>query len=503
MSTPLSLELLAPFALVLLVSIGIIVYAARRTRTVSDFLVAGNRISATQNALALAGDFVGVGGFFAITGLIGVFGADGYVLAIGAICGFPFMLFLFAEPLRRLGRYTISDVLCTKLQDERLRTATAVTQLVAVLAQLVAQLVGAAALLHLLFGFSYEVSLSVMAAIIVSYVMLGGMLATTWLQIVKACLMIAIAALIAVLSLQRFGFDPLSLLDAAVAARGPDILVPGRLFASPFDTASLLLGIALGNACMPHILMRVNTVTDPVAARQSVFVGTSIIIAFHLIVLILGFSALVLIGAPAIRAADPGGNMALPLLAQAVGGDAMLGAVSAVALATILAVVSGLVMAGAASLAHDIWARGNRGGLSPARQLWTSRVATVLIVAGAVALTFLFRGQNVGFLSAMGYSIAASANFPVLLLTLFWRGQTPAGALAGMVGGLVTSVVLILLSPAVYVSVFHFPAALFPLQNPALVGVPAGFLINFLVSRHSTARSVAAGRLAMARPRQE
>ena len=499
MSIDLTPQLLAPFALVLLFSVGVIAYAARRTRTVSDFLVAGNRISATQNALALAGDFVGVGGFFAITGLIGVFGADGYVLAIGAICGFPLMLFLFADKLRRLGRYTISDVLSFQLADDRMRVATATTQLVAVLAQLVAQLVGAAALLRLLFGMSEAVSLPLVGLMIVGYVMLGGMLATTWLQIVKASLMIAIAVLIAVLSLARFGFDPLSLFGAAAAARGPEVLAPGRLFASPFDTASLLLGLALGNACMPHILMRINTVTDPVAARRSVFAGTTIIIAFHLVVLVLGFAAMVIIGAPAIRAADPGGNMALPLLARAVGGDALLGAVSAVALATILAVVSGLVMAGAASLAHDIWAQsGNQMGrakASAAGELWASRVATVVLVAAALALTFLFSGQNVGFLSAMGYAVAASANFPVLLLTLFWRGQTAAGALWGMVAGLVSSLVLICLSPSVFVGVLHFPSAPFPLQSPALVSLPIGLLADLVVSRYTARAPVLVGRL--------
>ncbi len=358
-----------------------------------------------------------------------------------------------------------------------------------------AQLVGATALLRLLFGMSEAVSLPLLGLLIVGYVMLGGMLATTWLQIVKASLMIAIAVLIAILSLARFGFDPMSLFGAAVAARGPEVLAPGRLFASPFDTASLLLGLAFGNACMPHILMRINTVTDPTAARRSVFAGTTIIVAFHLIVLVLGFAAMVIIGAPAIRAADPGGNMALPLLARAVGGDALLGAVSAVALATILAVVSGLVMAGAASLAHDIWAQSGRVKVTGSGELWASRVATVALVVVALALTFLFSGQNVGFLSAMGYAVAASANFPVLLLTLFWRGQTAAGALWGMIAGLVSSLVLICLSPAVYVGVLHFPSAPFPLQNPALVSVPIGLLADLVVSRYTARTPALVGRL--------
>ena len=487
----LSLSLLLPFGAVLLSSLIIVVVAARRTRSVADYFVAGNRVTATQNALALTGDFVGVGGFFAITGLIGVFGADGYVLAIGAICGFPLMLFLFAEPLRRLGKYTFADAVIASLHDERIRILAAVTQLVLVLVQLTAQLVGAMALLRLLFGMVDASALALIGATVVAYVLIGGMVATTWLQIVKASLMLLVAALLAALALARFGFNPLHLLDGAVAARGAAAIVPGRLFVNSWDTLSILLGLALGNASMPHILMRLNTVTDGWAARRSVFAGICLIVAFHLIVLVLGYASMAIVGTDAIRQADPGGNMALPLLARALGGDFLLGTISAIALATVLAVVTGLVMAGSATLTQDLWITTlRRAALQPRQQLLVGRITTVVIVAAALGLTALSQGQNIGFLSALGYSVAASANFPALLLTLCWRGRTPQGIVASMATGLVSSLVLIWLSPLIQVGILHHAAAIFPLQNPAVVSVPLALAMGIAVSLMTARRSV-------------
>ena len=485
----LSFGLLAPFSGVLLSSIVIVIMAARRTKSVADYFVAGNQVTAAQNALALTGDFVGVGGLFAITGLIGVFGADGYVLAIGAICGFPLMLFLFAEPLRRLGHYTFGDVITSTLGNEQVRVLAATTQLILVLLQLTAQLVGAMSLLRLLFGLSDITSLVLIGLSIVAYVLIGGMVATTWLQIVKASLMIVVAIAVAVLALARFGFSPLSLLQHAVSAGGAASVVPGRLFVSPVDTLSILLGLALGNASMPHVLMRLNTVTDPVAARRSVFMGIGLIVIFHLVVLILGFAAMVIVGGPAIRHADPGGNMALPLLTKALGGDVLLGSISAIALATILAVVTGLVMAGSAALTQDLWVSAfRRGAVPPREQLLVGRLATVVLVVIALGLTLFCRGQNIGFLSALGYSIAASANFPALLLVFYWRRRTTPGIIAGMATGLVSSLVLIILSPLVQVGILHHAAAIFPLQNPAVVSIPlalaAGVVVSLATARH-------------------
>ena len=482
---------LFPFVLVFALTLGIMVWASRRTRTVSDFLVASGQVSAWQNAFAMAGDFVAAAGLLGITGLIALFGADGMVFAIGVIAGWPLMLFLFAAPLKRLGKYTLGDVLVARLASPPLRSLVAITQLVVILTYLTAQFVGAGAILHLLFGFTTVVSLLIIFAGMLAITLLGGMLAVTWLQIVKATLMMGLAVAVLLACLARFGFDPLAMLHAGIVARGAAIVQPGRLFSGSWETLSLLIGLALGGASLPHVLMRMNTVADPRAALRSAFMGTSLIVLFHLILLGLGIAALALLQAADIRAADPGGNMALPLLAHLVGGDLLLGFVSAIALATILAVVAGLGIAGTAALSHDLWVNTIRGGrVTPGEQLMVGRIASVLLSFAALGLGYLFQGQNISYVSALGLAIAASANFPVLLLAIFWRGLTPAGAFAGMGTGLVLSLVLIWLSPLIQVAVLHQPSAIFPLQNPGIVTVPAAFLAAILVSM-ATRRVVA------------
>ena len=482
---------LIPFGLVFALTLGIMIWASRRTRTVSDFLVADGQVSAWQNALAMAGDFVAAAGLLGITGLIALFGADGMVFAVGIIAGWPLMLFLFAAPLKRLGKYTMGDVLVTRLRSPPLRSLVAVTQLVVILTYLTAQFVGAGGILHLLFGLSGTTSLLIVFAGMLAITLLGGMLAVTWLQIIKATLMMALAIGVLVASLAQFGFDPFAMLHAGASARGQGVFQPGRLFSGSWETLSLLLGLSLGGASLPHVLMRMNTVTDPRAARRSAFLGTSLIVAFHLILLCLGIAALAMLPAATIRAADPGGNMALPLLAQLVGGDVLLGFVASIALATILAVVAGLGIAGTATLSHDLWVNTlRRGNVAPAEQLLVSRIASVLLSFIALGLGCLFQGQNISYVSALGLAIAASANFPALLLAIFWPRFTAAGAFAGMLTGLVLSLVLIWLSPLIQVAVLHRASAIFPLQNPGIVTVPAAFLAAILVSL-STSSSAA------------
>ncbi len=474
---------LVPFALVFALTVGIMVWASRRTRTVADFLVADGQVLAWQNAFAMAGDFVAAAGLLGITGLIALFGADGMVFAVGIIAGWPLMLFLFAAPLKRLGKYTMGDVLVARLGSPGLRPLVAVTQLVVILTYLTAQFVGAGGILHLLFGLQPTLCLVIVFAGMLSITLLGGMLAVTWLQIVKATLMMALAIGVLVACLGRFGFNPFSMLHAATVARTAAIFQPGRLFSGSWETLSLLLGLALGGASLPHVLMRMNTVADPRAARRSAFLGTSLIVVFHLILLCLGVAALALLPVAAIRAADPGGNMALPLLAYLAGGDLLLGFVASIALATILAVVAGLGIAGTAALSHDLWVSTIRGGkVSPTEQLLVGRIASVLLSLVALGLGYLFQGQNISYVSALGLTIAASANFPVLLLAIFWPRLTTAGTFAGMVTGLVLSLVLIWLSPLIQVAVLHRAAAIFPLQNPGIVTIPAAFAAAILVS---------------------
>ena len=475
------------FAAVLCGAVAIVALAARRNKTSADYFVAGGKIGAWSNALALAGDFVAAGGFLSITGLIALYGADGMVFAVGVIAGWPLMLFLFAEPLRRLGKFTLADVLVSRLRDERVRPVVAANQILIILAVMTAQLVGASAIIRLLFGISTELSLVIIGAVVGIYVLFGGMLATTWLQIVKAVLMIAIATGIAVAALTHFAFSPLVLVHRAVALRGPQIVMPNQIFGNSFDTVSLLLGLALGGASMPHMLIRLNTAIDPRGARQAVFLGTGIIVIFHLILLILGFSAMVLVGASAIRALDPGGNMALPLLADLVGGNALLGIVSAITIATILAVCSGLGIAAAATLSHDLWQGTRLASQSPRGELLIGRISGTALMMLSLVLAWVFRDQNLGFLSALGGALAASANFPILLLAIFYPRFTAAGAIAGMVAAMLTNVVLIYLSPLVQVSVLGHANAVFPLHNPGIVSIPVAILAALIVSASSGA----------------
>ena len=481
---------LVPFGLVFILTLGIMIWASRRTRTVADFLVAGGHVTAWQNAFAMAGDFVAAAGLLGITGLIALFGADGMVFAIGIIAGWPLMLFLFAAPLKRLGKYTMGDVLVARLGSPGLRSLVAVTQLVVILTYLTAQFVGAGGILHLLFGLDATTSLLIVFGGMLAITLLGGMLAVTWLQIVKATLMLALAIGVLVACLARFDFDPVGMLHAGVTARGAAIFQPGRLFSGAWETLSLLLGLALGGASLPHVLMRMNTVRDPRAARRSAFLGTSLIVVFHLILLCLGVAALALLPLADIRAADPGGNMALPQLAHLVGGDLLLGFVASVALATILAVVAGLGIAGSATLSHDLWVNTlRRGNVSAEEQLLVGRIASVLLSCVALALGYLFQGQNISYVSALGLAIAASANFPALLLAIFWPRFTAAGAFAGMLTGLVLSLTLIWLSPLIQVAVLHRAGAIFPLQNPGIVAIPAAFLVAILVSLATNRRA--------------
>jgi cation/acetate symporter len=315
------------------------------------------------------------------------------------------------------------------------------------------------------------------------YVLLGGMIATTWVQIVKAVLLLGGALLLALLVLARFGFNPSNLFAAAAEQHGAGVLAPGRLVSSPLDAVSLGMALMFGTAGLPHILMRFFTVPDAQAARRSVFIATGLIGGFYLLTFVLGFGAMVLVGPDAIRAVDRGGNMAAPLLAELLGGTALLGFIAAVAFATILAVVAGLTLSGAAALSHDLWVNVIKSGdASSGEQLRVARVATVLLGIIAVALGITFKGQNVAFMVSLAFAIAASANFPALLLAMFWRRATTSGLLASMLVGTASALLLIWLSPTVQVDVLGHADAQFPLRNPALITIPLSFLVGVVGS---------------------
>jgi cation/acetate symporter len=464
-------------------TLGITWWAARRTRTTEQFYAAGRSITAGQNGFALAGDYMSAASFLGIAGLVSTSGFDGLIYSTGWLVGWPVVLFLVAEPLRNLGRYTFSDVLATRFRQTPIRIAAAVGTLATVVFYLIAQMVGAGGLIRLMFGLSYEQAIAIVGVVMIAYVLFGGMIATTWVQIVKAVLLLSGASLLAVLVLLRFDMNPTRLFAAAAERYGDQVLVPGGLVAKPLDAISLGAALMFGTAGLPHILMRFYTVPDARAARTSVFYATGLIGFFYLMTFILGFGAMVLVGPDAVRAADPGGNMAAPLLAELLGGTPFLGFISAVAFATILAVVAGLTLSGAAALSHDLWVNVVRGAHADAReQLVVARLATVVLGVTAVGLGVAFKGQNVAFMVSLAFAIAASSNFPALVLSIFWPRYTTNGAVTSMVVGTTTTLLLIVLSPTIQMELLRQPAAWFPLRNPALVTIPLSFAAGIVVS---------------------
>ena len=472
------------------VTLGITYWAARRTRTTEEFYAAGRTISAGQNGFALAGDYMSAASFLGIAGLVSTTGFDGLIYSTGWLVGWPVVLFLIAEPLRNLGRYTFADVVALRLRQTPVRIAAALGTLATVLLYLIAQMVGAGGLIRLMFGIPYEQAVMVVGGAMLAYVLFGGMLATTWVQIVKAALLLGGALLLVLMVLWRFDMNPAALFAAAAERYGDAVLAPGRLVSNPLDAISLGMALMFGTAGLPHILMRFYTVPDARAARTSVFYATGLIGAFYLMTFVLGFGAMVLVGPDTIRAVDAGGNMAAPLLAESLGGTPLLGFIAAVAFATILAVVAGLTLSGAAALSHDLWVNVVRHAHADAKeQLRVARVATIVLGVGAIVLGITFKGQNVAFMVSLAFAIAASANFPALVLSIFWRRYTTAGAVSSMVVGTLATLALIWLSPTIQVDVLARSGAWFPLKNPALLTMPLSFVVGIVVSLLTTERA--------------
>jgi cation/acetate symporter len=474
---------IAFFFIFILFSLGITYVAARSTRDAEHFYTAGGQVTGLQNGLALAGDYMSAASFLGIAGLVSLSGFDGLIYSIGFLVGWPVVMFLIAEPLRNLGKYTFADVVAFRLRQTPVRVAAAIGSLAVVSFYLIAQMVGAGNLIHLLFGLQYEYAVAIVGVVMLAYVLFGGMMATTWVQIVKAVLLLSGAFLLAMITLAKFNFNPLALFRTASEQYGVAVLGPGRLVSNPLDAMSLGLALMLGTAGLPHILMRFYTVPNARTARTSVSYATAFIGFFYLLTFILGFGAMVLVGQPAIRAIDAGGNMAAPLLAQAVGGDAFLGFISAVAFATILAVVAGLTLAGAATLSHDLWVNVVRhGAASDVEQLRVARGSTVLLGALAIGLGIAFKGQNVAYMVGLAFAIAASANFPALVLSIFWRKFTTRAAQMSMLVGTASALLLIYSSPTIQIDVLKNASAWFPLRNPGLVSIPLSFAVAFVVS---------------------
>ena len=483
---------IAMFLSFVAVSLGVTFWAARRgTRTASDFYAAGGGLSGFQNGLAIAGDYTSAATFLGVTALIYTSGYDGMIYAIGFLVGFPMILFLIAEPLRNLGRYTFADVLAYRLSETPVRIIAGVNTLVIVLFYLIAQLVGAGKLIELLFGLPYYAAVAIVGVLMMAYVAFGGMLATTWVQIIKAVLLLTGSVLMSVLILSRFGFSLEALFARAVAlhTKGQAIMAPGGLVKDPVSAISLGLALIFGTAGLPHILMRFFTVGDARQARLSVLVATGFITVFYTLLFVLGFGAIALVSNdPAFKDAAGniigGTNMVALHLADQLGGSLLLGFISAVAFATILAVVSGLTIAGASAASHDLYARVIRRGQATEREeVRVSKGAALVISLAAMGLGLLFENQNIAFMVGLVFAIAASANFPVIYLSVVWRGLTTRGAVTGSLAGLISALVLVALSPGVWTATLKLGLAPFPYDNPALFSAPIAFVTTWLVSR--------------------
>ncbi|HXX57347.1 MAG TPA: sodium/solute symporter [Thermodesulfovibrionales bacterium] len=444
------------FVLFVISTLVITYWAAKRTRTTKDFYAAGRNITGFQNGLALAGDYMSAASFLGIAGIVSTKGYDGLIYSVGWLVGWPIIMFLISEPLRNLGKYTFADVVAYRLNQRPIRAAAAAGSVVVVLTYLIAQMVGAGTLIKLMFGLPFEVAIVITGALMISYVLFGGMIATTWVQIIKACLLLGGATLLVILTLAQFGFSYGELFGQAEKLYTNKFLEPGGLVTNPIDAFSLGLALMFGTAGLPHILMRFYTVPDAKAARKSVFFATGFIGYFYILTVTIGFGAAVLVGQKVIMGIDKGGNMAGPLLAEALGGNLFLGFLSAVAFATILAVVSGLTLAGASAFSHDLFVGViRRGQASEKDEVKVAKIATVGLGITAILLGILFKGQNVAFLVGLTFAIAASANFPALLMSILWKRFTTAGAVTSIYTGLIVATVLLILSPTVWVDIVH------------------------------------------------
>ncbi|GAA4869103.1 cation acetate symporter [Kitasatospora terrestris] len=490
------------FGVFVLATLGITVWAGRQTKDAADFYAGGRGFTGFQNGLAISGDYMSAASFLGIAGAIALFGYDGFLYSIGFLVAWLVALLLIAEPLRNSGRYTMADVLAFRMRQRPVRTAAGVSTIVVSIFYLLAQMVGAGSLVALLLGVSGEGAkrwtIVAVGALMVIYVAVGGMKGTTWVQIVKAVLLIAGTALMTVLVLAKYDFNISSLLGAAADAsgKGSAFLEPGLKYGvtgtTKLDFISLAVALVLGTAGLPHILVRFYTVPTAKAARKSVLWAIGIIGGFYLMTLALGFGAAALVGPKTIKASNAAGNTAAPLLAEQLGGGAgstggavLLAVISAVAFATILAVVAGLTLASSASFAHDLYANViRRGKATEKEEVASAKLAAVGIGAIAIVLSLFADKLNAAALVALAFAVAASANLPTLLYSLFWKRFNTTGAVSSVYAGLITSVALVFFSTVVSgkaTSLFpHSDFHWFPLENPGLVSIPVGFLAGWI-----------------------
>ncbi|NMQ20109.1 cation acetate symporter [Candidatus Competibacter phosphatis] len=489
----LNIHAIVMFFIFVMMTLGITYWAAQRTKTASDYYSAGGGITGTQNGLAIAGDYMSAATLLGLTSLTYFQGFDGYIYCICFYVGWPFIMFIMAERLRNLGKFTFADITSYRLDQRQVRTIAAIGSLTVVVFYLIAQMVGAGQLIKLLFGLDYWIAVVIVGVLMVVYVTFGGMIATTWVQIIKACLLLGGGTLVMLLAFAKFGFNFETLASQAVAnsKKGIALMGPGSLLADPVTAVSLSLGLMFGTAGLPHILMRFFTVPNAKEARKSVFIATLCVGFFFTVVAIMGLAAVTIVGTNPqyFEGGQLGGkllggnNMPAMHLAHAVGGNMMLGFLSAVAFATILAVVSGLALAGASAISHDLYANVIRKGqATEAEEVRVSKSSSLILGVLAVLLGIAFERQNVAFMVGLAFGVAASCNFPVLILSMYWKGLTTRGAIWGSIAGLVSAVLIVVLSKAVWVSVLGNKEPIFPYEQPALFSMPLAFFMAWLGS---------------------
>jgi cation/acetate symporter len=478
------------FAVFVVFTLFITKWAASKTKSAADFYTAGGGITGFQNGLAIAGDYMSAASFLGISAAVYLNGYDGLIYSIGFLVGWPVITFLMAERLRNLGRFTFADVAAYRFEQTPIRVFAASGTLVVVAFYLIAQMVGAGQLIKLLFGLEYWVAVVIVGTLMMVYVLFGGMTATTWVQIIKAGLLLAGATFMALMVLAQSSFNPEALFAKAVEihSKKDAIMGPGTFIKDPISAISFGMALMFGTAGLPHILMRFFTVPSAKEARKSVFWATTWIAYFYLLTFIIGFGAIVLVSTNPVYKDALGGllggnNMAAIHLANAVGGNVFLGFISAVAFATILAVVAGLTLSGATAVSHDLYATVfKKGQATSEKELRVSRITTVVLGVVAVVLGIAFEKQNIAFMVSLAFAIAASATFPVLFMSVLWKDCTTRGATIGGFIGLIAAVGLTLVSKSVWVDVLGHKDAIFPYTSPALFSMIAGFVGIWLFS---------------------
>lgn len=484
------------FLVFVLATLGITYFSSKKSQSAAGFYTAGGNITGMQNGIAIAGDYMSAASFLGIVGLVFANGFDGLIYAIGFLVGWPIVLFLIAEKFRNLGKYTFADIIAYRLDSKKVRTISAISGLSVIVFYLIAQMVGAGGLIQVLFGLPYSYAVIIVGILMICYVTFGGMHATTWVQIIKACLLLGGATFMAIIILYLSGFDLTRYFEMAINnhSKGAAIMEPGTFLPDPVSAISLGLALMFGTAGLPHILMRFFTVKNAKEARKSVFYATGLIGYFYILTFVIGFGAIAfLLGNPDFI--NEAGQFTIPpnmeavLLAKVLGGDVLLGFISAVAFATILAVVAGLAISGASAISHDLFVNVCKDGKCDAQtEMRVTKGSTIGLGILAIILGLAFEGQNVAFTVGLAFAIAASVNFPIILLCIYWKNLTTNGVLYGGIIGLVCVLSLVILSPSVWVNVLGFENAIFPYNHPAIFSMPLTFIAIWAISKFDSSK---------------